>query len=254
MKTIKRVGSVIKSSDFMAKHKENYMLDLIKKNQGSGYLRKGNFSSEIIWDGKSYMFPIKGNVRSYRKGLFLFGMVRKDAKAFLKRGGKLKVPNQYPVNDYNESFSKLEHKMTGTDLNHAYWRIAFNLGVISKNTYFKGLDDEFKIVRLSALSTLGKGKDYFVIRYGEITNEVVKIGIDEEMDKLYKAIRYTCFKYMQNLKKMLKDDFICYRTDCIYYVDTKENKKLVRDYFKKEKMSYKQLYSIKKTQHELSSF
>lgn len=253
MKTIKRVGSVIKSADFLAKHKEKYMLDLIKKNQGSGYLRSGNFSSEIIWDGKSYMFPSKGNARSYKKGLFLFGMVRKDAKAFLKGGGNIKVPKKYPVNDYNENFSKLDEKMTGTDLNHAYWRIAFNLGIISKNTYFKGLDDEFKVVRLSALSTLGKGKDYFVIKDGIITNEVVKIGLNEDMDNLYKAIRYTCFKYMQNLKKMLKDDFICYRTDCVYYVDTKDNRKIVRDYFKKEKMSYKQLYSIKKTQHELSS-
>jgi len=250
MKTIKRVGSIIKSADFLAKHKEKYMLDLIKKNQGSGYLRSGNFSSEIIWDGKSYMFPSKGSARSYKKGLFLFGMVRKDAKAFLKNGGKVKVPKKYPVNDYNENFSKLDEKMTGTDLNHAYWRIAFNLGIISKNTYFKGLDDEYKVVRLSALSTLGKGKDYFIIKDGVITNEVVKIGVNEEMDNLYKAIRFTCFKYMQNIKKMLKDDFICYRTDCVYYVDTKENKKIVRDYFKKEKMSYKQLYSIKKTLHE----
>jgi len=253
MKTIKRVGSVIKSSDFMAKHKEKYMLDLIKKNQGSGYLRVGNFSSEIIWDGKSYMFPTKGDAKSYRKGLFLFGMVRKDAKAFIKNGGNVNVPKKYPVNDYNQNFSKLEEKMTGTDLNHAYWRIAFNLGIISKNTYFKGLDEEYKIVRLSALSTLGKGKDYFVIKDGIITEQVVKIGLNEEMDNLYKAIRYTCYKYMQNIKKLLKNDFICYRTDCVYYVDTKENRKLVREYFKKEKMSYKQLYSIKKTQHELSS-
>ena len=237
----------------MAKHKEKYMLDLIKKNQGSGYLRVGNFSSEIIWDGKSYMFPTKGDAKSYRKGLFLFGMVRKDAKAFIKNGGNVNVPKKYPVNDYNQNFSKLEEKMTGTDLNHAYWRIAFNLGIISKNTYFKGLDEEYKIVRLSALSTLGKGKDYFVIKDGIITEQVVKIGLNEEMDNLYKAIRYTCYKYMQNIKKLLKNDFICYRTDCVYYVDTKENRKLVREYFKKEKMSYKQLYSIKKTQHELSS-
>jgi hypothetical protein len=97
---------------------------------------------------------------------------------------------------------------------------------------------------------LGKGKEYFVIMDGKLTNEVVKIGFDEEMDKLYKAIRFTCYKYMQIVKKLLKDDFICYRTDCVYYVDTIENRKLVRDYFKKEKMSMKQLYSIKKTPHE----
>jgi len=251
MKTIKRVGSVIKSQDFKPKDKEKYLLDLIQKNGGNGYIRKGNFSSEIVWDGKSYMFPTSSKQnKSYKKGMFLFSMVRKDAKAFIKSGKKLKVPNKYPVNQYNENFTKLEHKMTATDLNHAYWRIAFNLGVISKNTYFRGLDDDFKVVRLAALSTLGKGKDYFVISDGKITNEVVKIGIDELMDSLYKAIRYTCYKYMQNIKKKLKQDFICYRTDCVYYVDTTDNRKLVRDYFKKEKMSYKQLYSIKKALHE----
>jgi hypothetical protein len=135
-------------------------------------------------------------------------------------------------------------------LNHAYWRIAFNLGIISKTTYQKGLDDEFKVVRLSALSTMGKGKDYFVIKEGKLTNEVVKIGFDEDMDNLYKAIRYTCFKYMQILKKMLGDDFICYRTDCIYYVDIPENRKMVREYLKEQNMSMKQLYAIKKTPHE----
>jgi hypothetical protein len=97
---------------------------------------------------------------------------------------------------------------------------------------------------------MGKGKDYFVIKEGKVTNEVAKIGYDEDMDNLYKAIRYTCFKYMQILKKMLGDDFICYRTDCIYYVDIPENRKMVRDYLKEQDMSMKQLYDIKKTPHE----
>jgi hypothetical protein len=246
MKTIKRAGSVIKITEFKAKKKEKFILDLIKKNEGNGYMRKGNFSSEIIWDGKSYMFPPKCSNNGYKKGLFLFGMVRKDAKAFLKSGNKIKINSKYPVNEYNDNFTQLEARMTGTDLNHAYWRIAYNLGIISTNTYIKGLDDDFKVVRLSALSTLGKGKDYFVIKDGKITEEVVKIGTNEDMDNLYKAIRQTCYKYMQVIKEKLKDDFICYRTDCVYYVDTKENRKVVRDYFKEQKMSYKQLTSIKK--------
>jgi len=254
MRTIKRVGSVIKSQDFRPKAKEKYLLNLMKMTSGNGYMRKGNFSSEIIWDGKSYVFPANGTKKSYRKGLFLFGMVRKDAKNFIKKGNKIKIPKRYPVNEYNENFTKMDEPMTGTDLNHAYWRIALNLGIISKNTYTKGLDDDFKALRLAALSTLGKGKEYQVIKDGKLTDEVVRIGIDDEMDDLYKAIRYTCYKYMQKIKKMLKGDFICYRTDCVYYVDTTENKKMVRDYFKSEKMSYKQLYSVKKTPHEQGSF
>jgi len=250
MKTIKYVGSVIKTQDYKTKDKELLMLNLIKANGGNGYYRKGNFSTELVWDKKSYMFPSDNDVKSYTRGMFLFGMVRKDAKAFIKSGKTIKVPNKYPTNEYNDNFDKFGFKMGGTDLNHAYWRIAFNLGIISKTTYQKGLDDDFKVVRLSALSTMGKGKDYFVIKEGKLTNEVVKIGYDEDMDNLYKAIRYTCFKYMQILKKMLGDDFICYRTDCIYYVDVPENRKMVREYLKEQNMSMKQLYAIKKTPHE----
>jgi hypothetical protein len=250
MRTIKKVGSVIRTQEFKPKSKEELLLGIIKANGGSGYYRKGNFSTELVWDKKSYIFPSQNQYKSYTKGMFLFGMVRRDAKLFIKSGKKIRLPKKYPTNEYNEEFDKFGFKMTGTDLNHAYWRIAYNLGIIAKSTYEKGLDDDFKVVRLAALSTLGKGKEYFVIKDGKVTNEVVKIGFDEQMDKLYKAIRYTCYKYMQVVKKLLKDDFICYRTDCVYYVDTDENRKLVRDYFKNEKMSMKQLYSIKKTPHE----
>lgn len=251
MKSIKNVGSVIKTQDYKPKDKELLMLNIIKANNGNGYYRKGNFSSELVWDKKSYMFPSQSTkYKTLTKGMFLFGMVRRDAKIFIKSGKNIKTPKRYPTNEYNDKFDKFGFKMCGTDLNHAYWRIAYNLGIIAKSTYQKGLDDDFKVVRLSALSTMGKGKDYFVIKDGKVTNEVVKIGYNEEMDNLYKAIRYTCFKYMQVLKKMLGDDFICYRTDCIYYVDTPENRKMVRDYLKEQKMSMKQLYAIKKTPHE----
>jgi hypothetical protein len=248
MKTIKRAG--IKVQEFKSKDKEKLILEHMKRNEGNGYMRVGNFTSELIWDGKSYMFPSKDNPKVYKRGLFLFGMVRKDAKIFINSGKKIKIPKKYPVNEYNDTFDKFGFKMTGTDLNHAYWRIAYNLNIISENTYQKGLNDDFKIVRLSALSTLGKGKDYYVVKDGIVTDEVVKIGYNEDMDALYKAIRYTCFKYMQTIKKMLGEDFICYRTDCVYYVDTKENRKMVRDYFNEQKINFKQLYSIKKTLHE----
>jgi hypothetical protein len=250
MKIIKRVGSIIKDQVFLPKQKQAYILELIKTNGGNAYVRKGNFSSEIVWDGKSYMFPSDNKHRSYKKGMFLFGMVRKDAKNFIKSGKVLEIPEQFPVNEYNDSFDKFICKITGTDLNHAYWRIAFNLGIISKATYFKGLDDEFKTVRLAALSTLGKGKDYSIIKDGLHTTDTIKIGLEDNLNALYKAIRYTCYGYMQTLKVLLKEDFVCYRTDCIFYVDTKENRNLVRGYFKSQKVEMKQLYRIKKTLHE----
>ena len=244
MKIIKNASSIIKLQDYKPKHKEKFILTLISKNNANGYYRKGNFSNEIIWDSKSYLFP-SSNLKSFIKGVFLFGMVRKDAKMFLKTQNKLKIPKQYPVNQYNDDFNQPDCKITGTDLNHAYWRIAYNLGIISKNTYERGLQDDFKIVRLAGLSSLGKGKDYFLIKNGVLSNDVVNIGFNLELNNLYKSIRFTCYLYMQQLKQILKEDFICYKTDCVYYVDTKENKKLVRDFLRKQHIGYKQLYSIK---------
>lgn len=249
MRTIKNPKSVIKVQEFKAKHKQPFILQLIKNNLGNGYIRKGNFSDEIIWDSKSYLFP-SDKVKTVTKGIFLFAMVRKDCRIFLNNGNQLKLPKKYPVNEYNDSFVEMDSKITGTDLNHAYWRIAFNLGVITHNTYLKGLNDDYKTTRLAALSSLGAGKEYFRIKDGVVLQEVVNIGLNEDLKKIYKVVRYTCYKYMQQLKSILKDDFICYKTDCIYYVDTKENKKMVRDFLKKQNMEYKQLYAIKKALHE----
>jgi hypothetical protein len=91
MRTIKRAGNVIKTQEFQQKDKEKFLLQLLKLHSGNGYMRKGNFSSEIIWEGKSYMFPPKKQTKSFKSGLFLFGMVRKDAKAFVKYENKIKI-------------------------------------------------------------------------------------------------------------------------------------------------------------------
>lgn len=245
MKTVKNIK--LKNNEYHPLYREKQILRFIKDYSGDALIRKGNFSTEIIYGKRSFMFPAqkienKGN----KKGLFLFSMVRKDAKLFLKEGKKIRLPKQYPVNQYNDNFQGFEYRITGTDLNHAYWRIAYNLGIITKATYIKGLDNDFKVVRLAALSTLGTGKEYQVIKNGVVTDELIKVGVDEDMKLLYKIIRYTCYKYMQQIKKLLKDDFVAYRTDCIYYVDKPENRKLVKDFCNKNEMLYKQLYGDKK--------
>lgn len=240
--------AIDKKSEFQPKSRENQILNLITSYKADGYIRKGNFSTEIIWGKRSFMFPAKKkDNEGFKKGLFLFGMVRKDAKSFIQSGNKIKLPNKYPVNAMNHDFDKWDYRITATDLNHAYWRIAYNLGIISSRTYKLGLNDDLKVVRLASLSTMGAGKDYFVIKNGKVTDEIIKVGGDEQLQQLYRAIRYTCYKLMQQLKKMLRDDFVAYRTDCIYYTDTAENRKLVRDFCRENGMLFKQLIGDKKT-------
>lgn len=232
-----------KPTRYSPKSMETFLMKKIETLKGNGYIKKGTFTNEIVWGKNSYVFSIldKKKQEAFKRGMFLFGMVRKDAKAYLKKG-KVKLPKKYSQIEYNGSFNPdLFGKVTGTDLNHAYWRIAHNLGIISDMTYMKGLDDKFKSVRLAALSTLGADKKYKIIRNGLITNDYKIIEGDKELQQIYKLIRYTCYRYMNQVKKVLGKDFLCYKTDAIYYIDTKENRKKVRDFFKQKNLLMKQL-------------
>ena len=46
---------------------------------------------------------------------------------------------------------------------------------------------------------------------------------------------------MAQVKKILGDDFIAYKTDCIYYKDTIANQKKVNKFFEEKDLLMKQL-------------
>ena len=228
---------------YASKNLENFLLQRIKREKADGLIRKGTFTDEIVWGLNSYMFSNldKKKQKIFRKGMFLFGMVRRDAKLYVE-STKIKLPKKHNQIEYNQTTdpNKLD-KITGTDINHAYWRIAYNLGIISEKTYIKGLPDEFKSVRLSALSTMGAPKKYQIIKKGVVTNKFLEVKGDPLLQEAYILIRYTCFKYMNKVKRMLGKDFLCYKTDCIYYVDSKDNRKKVNEFFEKNELMVKQL-------------
>ena len=223
---------------------KNILLNRIKKEKGNGFIKNGTFTDEIVWGSNSYIVPKmdKKKQKAFKKGLFLFGMVRKDVKLYMLEHPEIKLPKSYPQIEYrNDLDERLFGKITATDLNHAYWRIALNFGIISEYTYFKGLSDEFKAVRLAALSTMGMPKKYFKIKNGEVTTDFKLTAGDEGMQIVYKLIRMTCYKYMYQVKRLLKRDFLCYKTDCIYYIDTDGNRNTVEQFFEKKGLLMKQL-------------
>ncbi len=227
---------------YATKETETFILKRMKKEAASGYLKKGTFTNEIVWGAYSYIVPCmdKKKQLSFKKGMFLFGLVRADAKKFLEIHDNIRLPKKYAQIEYAENIKSMK-KVTGTDLNHAYWRIAYNIGVISENTYFRGLNDAFKSVRLAALSTLGANKRYQKIVDGELTDEFYIVEGDNNMQNVYRLIRYTCYKYMNEVKNLLGKEFLAYKTDCIYYIDTAKNRKLVNDFFDKKGLLMKQL-------------
>lgn len=173
--------------------------------------------------------------------MFLFGMVRADAKRYLSRHS-IKLPKKYPQIEYAKNVNEsILGKVAGADLNHAYWRIALNLGIISPNTYQKGLDERFKSVRLAALSTLGADKRYQKINSGEFVKDYHIIKGDPDLQKVYILIRLTCYRYMNQVKKLLGKDFLAYKTDAIYYADRNGNRQKVRKFFEEKDLLMKQL-------------
>jgi hypothetical protein len=209
------------------------------KAKANGFYRKGSFASQIIWGNRIFYFhnPTK---RFPMNTLHIFRLVKLDCQKFLKHKKSLQFEKKLPVNvvryeNYNEA------KITATDLNNAYWTIAYQLGYISDNTYKKGLKTKLKEVRLSALSSLGIDKTYLKITKGIITKEEKILFGDKELKSLYENIRNTCFKHMANASKLLGKDFIAYKTDCIYYKDTIQNRKKIQLYFKENDFKYKQL-------------
>ena len=225
------------------KKSESFILKRMSSQKANGYLKKGTFSTELVWGNYSYIFSNLNleKQKAFKKGMFLFGMVRKDVKDYLKTH-KVKLPTKNRQIEYNGKINEeILGKVTGTDLNHAYWRIAYNLGIITERTYLKGLPEEFKSIRLAALSTMGAKKTYQIIKDGVLTRDFHIVEGVKEYQEVYTLIRYTCYGYMANLKKMLGKDFLCYKTDAIYYMDSKANRTKVEKYFKEKDLLMKQL-------------
>jgi len=103
---------------------------------------------------------------------------------------------------------------------------------------------------LASLANLSSAKEYQIIKDGVITEKTVVMKYDPILQKVYNNIRYTCYEHMIIMADLLGDDFICYKTDCIYYRDTKENKKIVQDYLDSVNLEWKQLVEVEKPKKE----
>jgi hypothetical protein len=252
-------SEIIVNEKITGANSETSILSRMQENQGEGYYRDSAKYKEVVWEGtlfKMYKKPRSVDDVIFKKGFFLFNAVRANALAYLKeREGKAPIIEEQPVNFTNYYFDIENKEIVGVDLTAAYWYVAKNLGIITEKTFQKGLThisveyngetkegDLLKPMRLSALSVLGKKKTYFKIVNGEKTKEPVVIGGHEELEKLYKLIRFTCYTHMKAAKDIIgTDEFLMWKTDCIYFHDTPQNRKKVTDYFDSVNMEWKTL-------------
>jgi hypothetical protein len=216
-------------------------LDRLIKNKASFLIKKGVEIDQIIFGGTHFLYATP-NKNFPKNKIFLFGIVNNDVKKFIDENVFIDLPPEKPTQFYNLEYDETKGVITGTDLNHAYWRIAYVKGYISKKTYLRGLeDDDAKNIRLATLGNLGREDRFLQYVNGEFTEDLVLKAENKAMKKVYKDIRLTCYYMMYQLSILLKEDFESWATDCVYYRDSIDNRKLVHDFFDAHNMLYKQL-------------
>jgi hypothetical protein len=217
------------------------------------YVRVGSECTELIFDGRHKVYGSKQNNFPPSK-IYLFNVVRIDVKRYLEKNPDIIVSPRKTATVYNVTYDDSVGTLTGTDLNHAFWRIAYIKNYISNKTYERGLDENckgIKALRLSTLSILGREKWFDKYVNGVFVSKIITQELDPVLRSVYDDIRYSCYYMMYELSQMLGDDFDCWKTDCIYYRDTPENRKMVTSYFEEREMLYKQLiYSSSSPEEE----
>lgn len=228
---MKKFRKVVKNKDA-----EKFIKELKEQNLDFS-LRKGSDCYEIYLDDTHFLYATTKNFP--QRKLHLFRTVNLQAEKYLSQN-KLVMPKENRQSHWNYEFDETK-TLAGTDLNHAYWRIAYIKGIITQKTYISGLYDNCKQLRLATLSILGRKKTFDIYEKGKVVDSKIVQKENPEMRKLFKMIRNTCYTYMYELSELLGDDFFCWKTDCIYYVNTKQNIQMVQEYFKKNNLTFKQL-------------
>lgn len=223
-----------------SKTKVDRFYNKLVKGKGNFLVRFGSECNELIFDNVHNVFAT-ANKNFDNKLLCLFSMVQNDVNNFLKINPYIDIPPKVNTTEFNYKYNDEVGTLTATDLDHAFWRIAYVKGYITKKTYTKGLPSSGKAIRLASLSVLGRGKKFDRYINGEYVESIVTKKSDETLQKVYVDIRYSCYYMMYELSQILKDDFESWKTDCIYYRDTPENRKIVHDYFEEREMLFKQL-------------
>jgi hypothetical protein len=171
--------------------------------------------------------------------LWIFGAVKAGAVRYLKKNAVEHLSERLPsvLKNYENINALVEgEEFLATDLDHCYWRIAYNEGVIRKELYERLNVSEFKQNRNQALACLTTTKKKHYYKEGVFSHTEI-IG-DSDLAMLYEnVIRQKCFQIMNNAVPLCKKGFIMYKTDCIYYKP--EQQEIIEAHFMANNMLFK---------------
>jgi hypothetical protein len=204
------------------------------------FFREQDKMNYIAFGNTVYMHS-KSN--SFKKGLFLFGLVKKDFDKWLNLNPQPKFIENYKPTFSAKTINKA--KKYSYDINHAYWRIAFLEGYISENTYNHGLrlkdsDENMKQLYCMALSVQGSSKTLEGYIGEKKTGNKLVIQKNPIHKEIYSDIRNRTYQIMDQLAYELGADFIDYNVDCISFTNAK-NKPKVEQYLKSHNLTFKQI-------------
>lgn len=219
------------------------LIEQLKRQKKSFYVRETSNISQIIVDGAEINYVKKSDNPLFPPSqLFIFKMVNDDARRWASMNPDFQGNVKFPTNTYNFDYD-LEHgEITGTDIASAYWYIAHKIGLISNRTFLKLLPPKYKTTKLASLAVLGRQMVFDVYEEGKkLPEKAVLQEKNQALIDVYRHVRYECYRHMIEMARYLGRDFLCYKTDCIYYRDTAKNRKIVYDYLDSEGLDYNQV-------------
>lgn len=193
---------------------------------------KGDFA---IYTGYDYKEVISANARHmgggkvFRKYLFMFDWVRKDADNYIREHPDLEIINVVSGDDYYINFINQDnidksvisgsiYDLGAVDIKQAYWYTAYKMGIISEKTFKQA--EKKKIpsnVLHTLLGSMGYTKTYVIYEKGRRSGKKYNIEGCALKQTLYRMIIIELDRVMMKLAQSLKSHFYAYKTDCIYF-------------------------------------
>lgn len=234
------------------------------KNKGyeikNSYLKKIKLKTQVL-NKQNMSYTLKVGGSSYELNSVLFKdkaynnskltikdlhFVKKVKRHIIKNEIYLNFLDQYFPSDisYMDVNPTLQNKkftnVVEMDINAAYWKTAYLMGIIDKELYDEGSKENLgKYTRLVALGALAKRQTLYVYEDGKfIRKEEVRSELTENV---WYSICKRLSDIMQGAKKLLGDDYLFYWVDGIYFVDTPKNRKKITSYFLKHGYEYKEV-------------
>jgi hypothetical protein len=210
-------------------HQFDDFLKAYEKSKSSFKVISYGTTKKIIYGKSKFLFSgIKGEKKP--QGLHLIGMVKRDIDALITKNPDIipsipkKKPNITQINLKNIEWFGTGVQALAIDVNHCYWRTAFLLGFITKQTYFKGIErQEYKDGRLIAIGTLGK-----MLSVSKYENGIKVADYIDDTDYLkyggffWKVLEKVYELYL-DLQTTLKEDFLMFLTDCVVIDESKRD-------------------------------